>query len=175
MSVAFALLGLLEEDSPRHGYDLKQSYDTHFAGVWPVKFGQIYSTLSRLQRDELVTLEGERPGRGPERKLYAITDNGTRDLDTWLLSPEPAKPHVQSVLFMKVVLALLSDRPAERFLEAQREQHMERMRELTRIKSGGNTADVLLADYALFHLEADMRWIDAAQTRLERLRKEVLG
>ena len=138
-----------------------------------MKFAQVYSTLGRLARDGRVTLEGEKPGRGPDRKLYAITDEGSSALDTWLLEAVPAEPNVQSVLFMKVALALLSDRPAGRFLEAQRTQHLKRMRQLTRLKIGGSLPDQLLADYALLHLEADLRWIEMTQARLDRLRKEI--
>jgi DNA-binding PadR family transcriptional regulator len=173
MSVAYALLGLLEEESPRHGYDLKRQYDRLFADTWPVKFAQVYATLGRLARDGRVSLEGEEPGRGPDRKLYAITREGVGALDRWLKEPAPPEPDVQSVLFMKVVLALVSDRPAKRFLEAQRSEHLKRMRELTRLKTDGDLADQLLADYALFHLEADLRWIELTQARLDRLRKEI--
>jgi DNA-binding PadR family transcriptional regulator len=173
MSVAYALLGLLEEDSPRHGYDLKREYDHLFLETWPVKFAQVYATLGRLSRDGQVSLEGEQPGRGPDRKLYAITNNGVAALDRWLKDPAPPEPHIQSTLFMKVVLALVSDRPAGRFLETQRTAHLKRMRELTRIKTDGNLADQLLADYGLFHLEADLRWIELTQARLDRLRKEI--
>jgi DNA-binding PadR family transcriptional regulator len=173
MSVAYALLGLLEDESPRHGYDLKRQYDHLFAQTWPVKFAQVYATLGRLARDGRVSLEGEKPGRGPDRKLYAITGEGTSRLDAWLLEPAPAEANVQSVLFMKVALALLSDRPAGRFLDMQRNQHLKRMRELTRIKTDGSLADQLVADYALFHLEADLRWIEMTHARLERLKKEI--
>ena len=47
------------------------------------------------------------------------------------------------------------------------------MRELTRLKEEVDLADALASDFALFHLEADLRWIDLASARLERLRKEV--
>jgi DNA-binding PadR family transcriptional regulator len=173
MSVAYALLGLLEEESPRHGYDLKRQYDHLFAQTWPVKFAQVYATLGRLARDGRVTLEGEKPGRGPDRKLYAITGAGTSALDSWLAEPAATDPNVQSVLFMKVVLALLSDRPASRFLDIQRAAHLERMHELTRLKTEGTLTEQLLADYSLFHLEADLRWIEMTQARLGRLRKEI--
>ena len=33
--------------------------------------------------------------------------------------------------------------------------------------------DVLRADYGLFHLEADLRWIDMTAARLDALAKEV--
>jgi len=35
-----------------------------------------------------------------------------------------------------------------------------RMRELTELKRTGGLLDVLLADYGLFHLEGDLRWIE---------------
>lgn len=172
MSVRHALLGLLEE-SPRHGYELKREYDSLFAHGKPVKFGQVYSTLARLQRDGLVDVASEEPGRGPDRKLFEITDEGAHDLNRWLKEPEPAEPHIQSVLFTKVVLALLSDRDAQRYLQKQRAIHQKRMRELTRMKNGADPAGELLADYALFHLEADLRWMELAEARLARLRKEI--
>lgn len=172
MSVPYTLLGLLEP-APRHGYELKREYDSLFTHARPVKFGQVYSTLARLQRDGLVAATSEVPGRGPDRRLYAITEEGVADLDLWLREPEPAEPYIRSVLFSKVVLALLSGRSARRFLDAQREEHQRRMRELTRAKRKGDLADRLVADYALFHLEADIKWIELTSARLARLREEI--
>ena len=172
-SVPYTLLGLLEDRSPRHGYELKREYDSLFAHARPLKFGQVYSTLARLERDGLVDVASAQPGRGPERKLYAITEEGVTDLDEWLRHPEPAEPHIQSVLVTKVILNLLSNRPARRFLEAQRAEHQRRMRQLTRVKMKGDLTQALLADYALFHLEADVRWIETTAARLDRLKKEI--
>jgi hypothetical protein len=47
------------------------------------------------------------------------------------------------------------------------------MRELTDLKKQGNLVDVLLADHGLFHLEADLRWIDLTAARLAALAEEV--
>lgn len=172
MNVPYGLLGLLEEE-PRHGYDLKHNYDRLFANGKPLRFGQVYSTLARLQRDGLVEAVSEQPGKGPDRKVYAITSEGVTDLDEWLRAPEAPEPYVRSVLFGKVLLAVLSGRPAEGFLEAQRREHERRMRELTRIKTEGDIQTVVLADYALLHLEADLKWIDLTEERLNRLRREM--
>ena len=172
MSVPYALLGLLEP-APRHGYELKREYDTLFTHAKPVKFGQVYATLARLQRDGLVDVKSEQPGRGPDRKLYAITPGGVADLEEWLREPEAPEPFIQSVLFAKVVLALASDRDAGAFLARQRAEHQKRMRDLTRMKTQGDVADEVVADYALAHLEADLRWMDITAARLERLRREV--
>jgi hypothetical protein len=47
------------------------------------------------------------------------------------------------------------------------------MRELTEVKRTGGLVDALLADHGLFHLEADLRWIELTTARLDALRKEV--
>jgi hypothetical protein len=77
------------------------------------------------------------------------------------------------VLFSKVVLALMLGRPAETYLDAQRAAHLQRMRELTELKRTGGLMDALLADHGLFHLEADLRWIDVTSARLNALAEMV--
>jgi hypothetical protein len=47
------------------------------------------------------------------------------------------------------------------------------MRELTELKRKGAVVDTLLADHGLFHLEADLRWIDLTAARLSVLADEV--
>ncbi|HEX8863906.1 MAG TPA: PadR family transcriptional regulator [Actinomycetes bacterium] len=172
MNVPAALLGLLEPE-PSHGYELKRAYDGYFGQARPLPFGQVYATLGRLERDGRVIVEGTEPGAGPERKRYAITPAGVAALEGWLAQPEEPEPHLQPVLFAKVVLALLSGRPAGRFLDAQRAAHLARMRQLTAQRRAGGLAGALVADYALFHLEADLRWIDLTAARLEELAKEI--
>jgi hypothetical protein len=84
------------------------------------------------------------------------------------------EPHLQTVLFAKVVLSLMLGRSAEYYLDIQRSAHVQRMRELTEIKRTGSVADALLADHGLFHLEADLRWIDLTSARLNAL-AEMIG
>jgi DNA-binding PadR family transcriptional regulator len=172
MSVSYALLGLLEHQ-PSHGYDLKRKYDRYFGHDRPLQYGQVYSTLSRLARDGRVLAAGLTPGVGPERKLYAITAVGSSALDDWLTAPEAPEPHLQTVLAVKVILALMLGRPAEAYLDAQRHSHLARMRELTAVRREAALVDALLADHAIFHLEADLRWIDLTAARLDQLKKEI--
>jgi DNA-binding PadR family transcriptional regulator len=172
MSVPLTLLGLLERE-PSHGYDLKRDYDLYFGRSRPLPFGQVYGTLARLARDGKVITAGAEPGEGPDRKRYVITELGATEVDSWLAEAVPAEPHLQTVLFAKVVLSLMLDRPAEAYLDTQRRAHLQRMRELTEIKRSGELVDGLLADHGLFHLEADLRWIDTTSARLEQLRQQV--
>jgi DNA-binding PadR family transcriptional regulator len=172
MTVPLTLLGLLERE-PSHGYDLKRDYDQYFGRGKPLPFGQVYATLARLARDGKVIAAEAEPGAGPDRKRYVITEQGATEVQTWLTEPVAPEPHLQTVLFVKVVLALMLDRPAEEYLDTQRAAHLQRMRELTDIKRTGSVVDALLADHGLFHLEADLRWIDLTAARLDALAKEV--
>jgi len=47
------------------------------------------------------------------------------------------------------------------------------MRELTEVKRAGPLMDTLLADYGLFHLEADLHWMDTTVARLGELAEMV--
>src|SRR5262245_8283714 len=170
MSVPLTLLGLLERE-PSHGYDLKRDYDTYFGRGKPLPFGQVYATLARLARDGKVETGEPEPGVGPERKRYVITEQGVTEVEAWLAEPVAPAPHLQTVLFAKVVLARMTGRSAEAYLDMQRAAHLRRMRELTELKRSGHVVDVLLADHGLFHLEADLRWIDVTAARLDALAK----
>src|SRR5262245_19291821 len=160
MTVPVALLGLLERQ-PSHGYDLKRDYDAMFGRDRPLRSGQVYSTLSRLARDGKVIAGESEPGAGPDRKRYVITDIGRDEVEGWLLTPIEPEPHMQTELFAKVVLALVLGRSAKRYIELQRAAHMKRMREVTeRRRAAVGTVDSLLADHGVFHMAADLRWID---------------
>jgi DNA-binding PadR family transcriptional regulator len=174
MSTSHLLLGLLSR-GPRHGYELKREHDDRFPQAKPLPYGQVYATLGRLLRDELVA-EGEpAPGDGPDRRVYDLTDAGRAALDAWLADVEPPAPYVANPLLARVVVALLADGRAGDYLGAQRRAHLARMRELTAVKAapGARLSDVLTADWALSHLDADLRWVESTAQRLDALTTEV--
>lgn len=165
-------MGILES-GPRHGYDLKRIYDERFGHDSPLAYGQVYSTLSRLLKNGLIDIEGVEHGSGPDRKRYAITADGVADVDKWLAHPEKPDVYLQTKLFTKVVLALLTGRSAAELLDLQRAQHLRFMRELTQRKATGDFTDQLICDFSLFHLEADLRWLELTSNRLDQLAKEI--
>jgi DNA-binding PadR family transcriptional regulator len=172
MAIGTTFLGLLE-GGPRHGYDLKRAYDERFGTDRPLSYGQVYATLARLLKNRLVEIDAVEPGAGPERKRYAITPAGVTDVERWLSEPERPEPYLQSTLYAKVVLALLTGRGAQALLDAQRAEHLRLMRDLTQRKQEGDVADQLICDHALFHLEADLRWLELTAERLDQLAEAV--
>ena len=173
MDTPYAFLGLLTREHS-YGYELKKLYDRYFAGDKPILAGQVYSTLARLARDaKIAIVDDDGDSGGPSRTRYAVTPDGHRDLVEWLATPVLPSPTLQADLYVKTVLALLIDGDAAGFLRAQRRAHLERMRELTARRLEAPLAEKLLLDNAIFHIDADLRWIDLASSRLTALKEEL--
>jgi DNA-binding PadR family transcriptional regulator len=169
MSTSETLLALLER-GPAHGYTLKRIYDDRFARTRPLAFGQVYASLARFERHGWAEVLGVEPGAGPERKRYQITSEGVTTVDNWVYTPQQPVEFGRSTLFARVSMALMSGRSAQEVLAGQRATHLSRMRELTALRRTANPAEVLAITYELAHLDADLRWMDEAASRLEQAR-----
>ncbi|MFG3548178.1 PadR family transcriptional regulator [Streptomyces sp. NPDC047725] len=174
MSTRHILLGLLAS-GPSHGYDLKRRHDERFPQARPLAYGQVYTTLQRLVRDGLAEVEGTGSDGGPERTAYRATEDGLGELARWAGEVAPPAPFVTNEIFAKVVVSILTGGDADAYLLTQRAAHMGRMRELTALKTapGADLTTVLSADYALNHLDADLRWMTTTAARLTTLTAEV--
>jgi len=171
MTVPMAMLALLD-DGPTHGFDLKRRYDSLLGHERELKYGQVYATLQRLERDGLAQGVGVEAGSGGDRKLYAITPSGVSELTKWLAEAETASSRPAEI-FTRVVLALVSGRSAEAVLEAHRRVYLNRMRELTQLRNQGDVIDRLARDYEMQHLKADMAWLELAATRLKDISAQI--
>ena len=72
MSIRHGLLALLGR-GPRYGYQLRVEFEASTGATWPLNIGQVYTTLARMERDGLVTPDGE-DDQG--RAVYSITGVG---------------------------------------------------------------------------------------------------
>jgi DNA-binding PadR family transcriptional regulator len=163
-----ALLGLLVLD-PKHGYDLKNELEQALGGHWEINFGQIYSTLARLERDGLVEVaEEDQDGRG--KKTYRITDMGRAELAAWFEQPVEKPRPLRDEFFLKLVIGRLSGRPdPARIIDRQRQAYLTQLRGLTALAARAEDPTVeLMAEGAILHLQADLRWLDLCDERLER-------
>jgi len=165
-------MGLLSSGD-RHGYDLKREHDAVFSGAKPLAFGQVYATLERLQKKGYVMAGQVERVDGPDRTVFSLTDGGRDELDRWLAEVEAPAPHVANPLAVKAMIALLvgTEAQASRYLADQRAAHLERMRHYTNRKSDPSVAvtEMLAADYAIAHLDADLTWLGLALDRMTQL------
>lgn len=172
MSVRHAVLGLLAQ-RPRHGYELHAAFEAVVGGEdnWDVKPAQVYTTLTRMEKSGLVAEQAVEQDGGPEKRIYAITAEGYRALKDWL-EQATASEHQRDEFFLKLMLALVSGAAdpyglikAQR-AELYRELHAVTMRR-ERVDPAKELARILLLDKAAMQLDADLRWLDMTEGRLD--------
>jgi hypothetical protein len=96
-------------------------------------------------------------------------------VDRWVFEPQQPAEFAASTLFARVSIALMSGRSARDVLDKQRATHLVRMRELTTARQSADSAEVLAITYELAHLDADLRWIEEAGSRLAETQHALLG
>jgi DNA-binding PadR family transcriptional regulator len=167
--VRHAVLALLA-DRPAHGYEIKRGLEERFGSVVaPLNAGQVYTTLQRLQRDELVADDAVAQSGRPDKRVYRLTDAGRQALEEWLGVPS-APTRLRDDFFMKLVFAQslgLADPAA--LIARQREAYLRSLGELERVLADGGAdgTTALVVEGAALHLEADLKWLDRCE--------EVLG
>src|SRR3954470_21710552 len=163
----FPLLALLAS-GPAHGYELKSQLEQRFGSVLPpLNAGQIYTTLSRLERDGLVDDDAVAQNGRPNKRVYRLTGEGEAELARWVQDATPAT-RLKDDFFIKLVLARsagIAD-PLE-LIDRQRGAYLQALRSLDDVaaQAGDGTA-ALLVEGAALHLEADLKWLDLCEQRL---------
>jgi DNA-binding PadR family transcriptional regulator len=169
VSVRHALLALLSE-GPRYGLQLREEFEAKTGEVWPLNVGQVYTTLQRLERDELV--ESDETGDEGPQKGFRITAAGTAELARWLRTPPDLSSPPRDELVMKVLVATqVPGVDVGEVIQAHRRYLVQLMQQWTRIKEDEAESDLNLAlvvDAELFRLDAVVRWLDSADGRLKR-------
>ena len=126
----FPLLALLAS-GPAHGYELKQALEQRFGSVLPpLNAGQIYTTLSRLERDGLVDDDAVAQNGRPNKRVYRLTDQGRIELSGWVADSTPAT-RLKDDFFIKLVLARAAGiaEPLE-LIDRQRSAYLQALRDL---------------------------------------------
>ncbi len=177
MSVRNAILGLLAQ-KPRHGYELHSAFSTVVGGAaWDVKPAQIYTTLERLEESGLVETKSDLgEGREPDRRIYAITRDGREALKDWFNDSVPTE-HQRDEFYVKLMVGLLSgDADPTRIIQIQRSRLYQELHDATTQRDKFDPlieiAQILLVDKAIMHLEADLRWLDMIEMRLESIKDQ---
>lgn len=163
------LLGLLAAE-PRYGYELKAVFEQFLGGTWPLNIGQIYTTLGKLEAEGLVESQVVPQELLPNRKVYAVTKAGRKELDRWAGTPDEGPVRLRDEFFLKIaVRSLTGGRDAVELIRRQRDAHLEALAEL---QAASEAADIhpstaLLLEGALLRLEADLRWLDHCEDRVK--------
>ena len=178
MSIRQGLLALLEQ-GPMYGYQLRAEFERRTGATWPLNVGQVYTTLSRLERDGFV--EGlhdgvaDDEGSSQHRVMYVATAAGHEEVAAWFTTPVARTQPPRDELAIKLALAVtVPGVDVGTVIRQQRSATMGALQDYTRVKrAGGNgspddLAWSLVLDSLVFNAEAEIRWLDHCEARIRR-------
>jgi DNA-binding PadR family transcriptional regulator len=160
MALRHALLGLLSR-GPASGYDLLKDFESSLIEVWPATQSQVYTELSKLSDDGLVSVLSA-GARG--RKEYAITPEGQAELRTWMADTAPVYTRRSDMLLRVFFLNTLPDEDARTYLATVRDAASTQLSLLNTIGDGITSEDAvarngrIALDYGLRLAELQRDW-----------------
>jgi DNA-binding PadR family transcriptional regulator len=157
------LLALLAREAS-HGYELRARLQLALGPLAEaLNAGQVYVTLTRLEKAGLVSAQRVGRAAGPDRKVYELTAAGRARVTEWLEDtswpkPAPAEFHLKLVAAAAAGLA-----DPVRLVDVQRHALLAGLASAQRAalaEPDGSVAGLLLEGVVL-RLQADLRWLEA--------------
>ena len=160
------VLSMLAKE-PSHGYELRARL-RHALGPLGdgLNAGQIYVTLTRLEKAGLVTSQrAEGLADRPERKVYALTPDGQQRVAEWLAEVSWPRPDLAE--FHLKLIAAAAARLADplTIVDAQRRELLRRLRDAQRaaMAEPDRSEAALLLEGIVLRLQADLHWLEACE------------
>jgi DNA-binding PadR family transcriptional regulator len=160
------VLAMLAKE-PSHGYELRARL-RHALGPLgdAMNAGQIYVTLTRLEKAGLVESEPSTPESDrPDRKTYELTPAGQQRVAEWLAEVSWPKPDLAEFHLKLVAAAAAGLADPLGIVDAQRRELLRRLRDAQRaVMAEPDRSDAaLLLEGIVLRLQADLRWLEACE------------
>jgi DNA-binding PadR family transcriptional regulator len=152
---------------PSYGYELRARLRQALGPLGDaMNAGQIYVTLSRLEKAGLVSAElSTELAEGQDRKTYALTAHGQQRVAEWITEVSWPKPDLAEFHLKLVAAAAAGLADPLTIVDAQRRELLRRLRDTQRAamaEPDRSDAALLLEGIAL-RLQADLRWLEACE------------
>ncbi|HMO54209.1 MAG TPA: PadR family transcriptional regulator [Tepidiformaceae bacterium] len=145
MSLKFAILGLLSHEE-LSGYELTRRFGHSVGYFWHARSQQIYPELGRLEAEGLVSGRLVQQVGRPDKTVYAITEEGSRELAAWVTTPSPLTFGKDEFLVKVWSYGLAERGQAIAALAEHRTKHEERLAGDRALKDGFRGLDASSVD-----------------------------
>lgn len=175
----YAVLALLSY-SPMSGYDMKKFFDLSLSSFWNEEFKQIYSSLQKLQKLNLVEKKTVESEKKPDKHVYYITDKGREEFINWLMKTAMELILRSEFLFKLFFGALV---PIEESIEKiktemkRSEEHIQRLEREEEVINNQYSLDehklywLMVIDYGLGQERSSIQWCKKWLENLEQIRE----
>jgi DNA-binding PadR family transcriptional regulator len=160
------VLAMLAKE-PSYGYELRSRLGQALGAFGDsMNAGQIYVTLSRLEKAGLVASETTSglPDR-PDRKMYFLTPGGNQLVNEWLLEVNWPKPDLAEFHLKLIAASAGSLADPLTIVDTQRRELLRRLRDAQRaaMAEPDHSNAALLLEGIVLRLQADLRWLEACE------------
>ena len=160
------MLAMLAKE-PSHGYQLRARLQKALGPAGDaMNAGQIYVTLSRLEKAGLVTCEqAAGPPDRPDRKVYALTAAGQRRVGGWIADVSWPGPGLAEFHLKLVAAAAAGLADPLAIIDAQRRELLRRLRDAQRavMAEPDRSEAAPLLEGIVLRLQADLHWLEACE------------
>lgn len=168
------VLAMLAKE-PSHGYELRARLRSALGPLGDaMNPGQVYVTLTRLEKAGLVTSErSEGLADRPDRKVYELTPAGQSAVAEWLAEVSWPKPDLAEFHLKLVAAAAAGLADPIAIVDGQRRELLRRLREAQRaaMAEPDHADAALLLEGIVLRLQADLRWLEACEQSWTERRK----
>jgi DNA-binding PadR family transcriptional regulator len=160
------VLAMLAKE-PSHGYQLRARLRDALGPLGDaMNAGQVYVTLTRLEKAGLVAVEMSADGADrSDRKVYALTPNGQQRVAEWIA--EVSWPRTDLAEFHLKLIAAAAAGLADplTLVDTQRRELLRRLRDAQRaaMAEPDHSDAALLLEGVVLRLQADLRWLEACE------------
>jgi DNA-binding PadR family transcriptional regulator len=153
----FVVLGIIM-DGATHGYEICQSELNH---IWHIPISQTYALLRRLEQEKMVTFHLARQGHRPQKKVYALTNEGRMAFLSWVKNPAEKIRNIRTEFLSKLFLIRrLRLDVGTSLIMAQLKICKERKKHLNgNIPAGAGTFENMVSLYRHTMIDATIHWL----------------
>lgn len=164
MSLSGAL-GALLLAGPTHGYELHATLEAELGSSWATRPAQVYLTLGRMQRDNLLTSERIRQETRPDRQRLTLTEAGREAAEEWLWRGSAD----ELVVRLAVARLVVRDRVPALLgtMIDERTAALHRLRAARAGDAGGFRQEARDAEIRL--VESQLRWLEGLRPHLDEI------
>ncbi|GKX28244.1 hypothetical protein SH1V18_07240 [Vallitalea longa] len=189
MSLKTAILGLASYKE-LSGYDISKFFDSSLKYFFSAQQSQVYRELNTLEKKGLLSVRLLYQDDKPNKKLYSITEDGSKELEKWLLNFNEEKhfaqklPLMMKIFFSSKVPTENLQKTFERVIELTTEKMKRLEHDADNIKDYEHFADIdesetfywkLTIDYGLRLYKMYLEWAEHSIQLIEELQNNKNG
>ncbi len=159
------VLAMLAKE-PSHGYQLRARLRDALGPLGDaMNAGQVYVTLTRLEKAGLIEADTATAGDHSDRKVYALTAGGQQRVAEWIAEVSWPRPDLAEFHLKLIAAASAGLADPVSILDTQRRELLRRLRDVQRaaMAEPEHSEAALLLEGLMLRLQADLRWLEACE------------